>query len=294
MNKIIQGDSLLVLTNMPEMANKKWPKKKEIDPSKIKTELYHDNFQNYKKYGIPKAQLVIADIPYNIGKNAYGSSTEWYIDGDNKKGESDKAGKQFFNTDKNFNLVEYMHFCNTLLIKEPKENNKAPAMIVFCAFNQIQMLIDTGKKYGFNNSYPLFFIKNYSPQVLKANMRIVGATEHAVVLYRDKLPKFNNNGKMIFNWMIYPRDNKTIKLHPTQKPISLLIKLISLFTDEGDVVIDPVAGSGTTLRAACELNRHSYGFEIDRVVYKNAKEKMLNNIQTSFLTISRKCGGNEV
>ena len=94
-----------------------------------------------------------------------------------------------------------MHFCNKLLIKEPKERNKAPAMIIFCAFDQMQMLIDTGKRYGFNHGYPLFFIKNYSPQVLKANMKIVGATEHAVVLYRDKLPKFNNNGKMIFNWM---------------------------------------------------------------------------------------------
>ncbi len=51
----------------------------------VKVELYHDNFQNYKRYNIPKAQLVIADIPYNLGKNAYASSTEWYVDGDNKK-----------------------------------------------------------------------------------------------------------------------------------------------------------------------------------------------------------------
>lgn len=41
---------------------------------KIKCELYNDNFQNFKKYGIPKAQLVIADIPYNIGNNFYGSN----------------------------------------------------------------------------------------------------------------------------------------------------------------------------------------------------------------------------
>lgn len=37
-------------------------------------ELYHDNFQNYKSYGIPHAQLVIADIPYNIGADAYASN----------------------------------------------------------------------------------------------------------------------------------------------------------------------------------------------------------------------------
>ncbi len=227
--------------------------------------------------------MVIADIPYNIGKDAYGSNPMWYIDGDNKKGESDKAGKQFFNTDSNFNLAEYMHFCSKMLKKEPKEPGQAPAMIIFCAFEQMHQIIQYGKRYGFNKSYPLFFIKNYSAQVLKANMRIVGATEHAVVLYRDKLPKFNNDGKMVFNWMEWPRDTETPKIHPTQKPIPLLKRLISIFTDPGDVVIDPVAGSGTTLKAAAELNRHAFGFEVDKNFYKAAKEKMLSTIQLSFI-----------
>ena len=244
----------------------------------MKIELYNDNFQNYKRYGIPKAQLVIADIPYNLGVNAYASSTEWYIDGDNKKGESKKAGKAFFKTDNNFKIAEYMHFCSRLLIKEPKERGKAPAMIVFCSFEQMPIVIEYGKRYGFKNSYPIFFIKNYSAQVLKANMRIVGAVEHAVVLYRDKLPKFNNDGHMIFNWFEWERDSvkQYPKIHPTQKPIKVLKRLIEIFTDEGDTVIDPVAGSGSTLRACMELNRNCYGFEIDKNFYKMAKEQMLN------------------
>lgn len=248
---------------------------------KIKTELYNDNFQNFKCYGIPKAQLVIADIPYNLGVNAYASSTEWYVGGDNKNGESKKAGKGFFNTDYSFNIVEFFHFCSKLLIKEPKETNKAPAMIVFCSFEQMPTVIECGKKYGFPKSYPLFFIKNYSAQVLKANMKIVGATEHAVVLYRDKLPKFRNSGKMVFNWFDWKRDNSKIypKIHPTQKPVNLLKQLISIFTDEGDVVIDPCAGSGSTLRACMELNRHSYGFEVSKEFCKAAKEKMLSNVE---------------
>ena len=256
---------------------------------KQEIKLIRDNFQNYKRYNVPKAQLVIADIPYNLGVNAYESSTEWYIDGDNKKGESKKAGKVFFNTDNNFKIAEYMHFCSKLLIKEPKEKGKAPAMIVFCSFEQIHTVIEYGKKYGFNNSYPLFFIKNYSAQVLKANMKIVGAVEHAVVLYRNKLPKFNNGrqiaedgkhirgtGKMIFNWFEWKKDNKEIpKIHPTQKPVNVLKKLIEIFTDEGDVVIDPVAGSGSTLRACKEINRSCYGFEIDRNFYNKAIDEML-------------------
>lgn len=244
----------------------------------MKIELYNDNFQNYKRYGIPKAQLVIADIPYNLGVNAYASSTEWYIDGDNKKGESKKAGKAFFKTDNNFKIAEYMHFCSRLLIKEPKERGKAPAMIVFCSFEQMPIVIEYGKRYGFKNNYPIFFIKNYSAQVLKANMKIVGAVEHAVVLYRDKLPKFNNDGHMIFNWFEWKRDSvkQYPKIHPTQKPVKVLKRLIEIFTDEGDTVIDPVAGSGSTLRACMELNRNCYGFEIDKNFYKLAKEQMLN------------------
>ena len=255
----------------------------------MKIELFNDNFQNFKRYGIPKAQLVIADIPYNIGRNAYGSSPEWYIGGDNKNGESKKAGKTFFNTDENFNIAEYFHFCNRLLKKEPKEREKAPCMIVFCSFEQIPIVIKYAEKHGFKKHIPLFFIKNYSTQVLKANMRIVGATEYALVLYRDKLPKFNNGrqidengkpirgtGKMIFNWFEWQKDGKEIpKIHPTQKPVALLKKLIEIFTDEGDVVIDPVAGSATTLRAAKELNRNAYGFEVSKDFYKKAQEKML-------------------
>lgn len=263
-------------------------------PRKIKTELYNDHFQNFKRYNIPRAQLVIADIPYNLGVNAYASSNAWYVDGDNKNGESEKAGKSFFNTDNNFNIAEYFHFCNKLLTKEPKEKGKSPAMIMFCSFEQIPTVIEYGKKHGFIKHYPLFFIKNYSAQVLKANMKIVGATEHAVVLYRDKLPKFNNGrktgedgkpvrgtGKMIFNWMEWKRDSKNVpKIHPTQKPLSILKQLIEIFTDEGDAVIDPVAGSGTTLRAAFEMGRSSFGFEIDKTFYKAATEKMLNGLET--------------
>lgn len=246
----------------------------------LKCELYHDNFQNYKRYNIPKAQLVIADIPYNIGADAYASNPMWYKGGDNKNGESKKARASFFNTDGNFRIAEYMHFCNKLLIKEPKERGKAPAMIVFCAFEQMQTVIEYGKRYGFKKNYPLFFCKNYSAQVLKANMKIVGATEFAVVLYREKLPKFNNGGHMVFNWFEWRRDSSREypKIHPTQKPISVLRRLIEIFTDPGDVVIDPCAGSASTLRAAFEIGRNAYGFEVDKKFYQQAKKEMLGPV----------------
>ena len=257
-------------------------------------ELFNDHFQNYKVYGIPKAQLVIADIPYNIGADAYGSNPMWYKDGDNKNGESELAGKEFFDTDKDFRIAEFMHFCSKMLKPEPKDNSEgkdigangkksggAPCMIVFCAFQQQMYVIEKAKEYGFQKYIPLQFYKNYSPQVLKANMRVVGNTEYAILLYRNKLPKFNNNGKMIFNNVPYPRDTETTKVHPTQKSVPLLRYLIELFTDKGDVVIDPCAGSGSTLLAAAQTSRRAYGFEIKKDFYRNAKDKILKDIQPS-------------
>jgi len=237
--------------------------------------LINDHFQNYKSYGLHKAQLVIADVPYNVGNFAYGSNPAWYVDGDNKKGESALAGTEFFDTDKDFKLTEFLHFCSKMMKKEPKQKGLSPAMIVFCAFDQQMEIIEKAKRYGINKYINLVFRKNFSAQVLKANMRIVGNAEYGLVLFRDKLPKFNNHGKMIFNIMDWEKDDRNgcyEKIHPTQKPVKLLKKLISIFTDEGDVVIDPVAGSGSTLIAAKSLNRKAYGFEIKKDVYNKAKE----------------------
>ena len=267
-------------------------------------ELFNDHFQKFKKYLNCKAQLIIADPPYNLGKNAYASNPQWYVDGDNKKGESEFANKEFFDTDKNFKPAEFMHFCSQMLVKEPKnglteeelesgnygqikdeqvgckKKSQAPCMVLFCAFEQLNYYIELGHRYGFKHYIPLVFYKNFSPQVLKANMKIVGNCEYGLVLYKDKLPKFNNNGRMIFNAIPYPRDTETIKVHPTQKSVPLLRYLIELFTDKGDVVIDPCAGSGSTLLASAQCGRRAYGFEIKKDFYKLAREKVLANIQT--------------
>lgn len=243
--------------------------------------IYRDHFQNYKSYAVPKAQLIIADIPYNLGNNAYASNPAWYKDGDNANGESELAGKEFFDTDKDFRPAEFMHFCSTLLKKENKRErteadgtkrmkSDAPCMIVFCEFEQQFSLIELAKRYGLNRYINLIFRKNFSAQVLKANMKIVGNCEYGLLLYRDRLPKFNNNGKMIFNCIDWPRDTVSEKIHPTQKPVELLKTLIEIFTDPGDVVIDPVAGSGSTLIAAERLNRKAYGFEIKKEFWTKA------------------------
>lgn len=266
-------------------------------PKQIKCEIYHDSMQNFKKYNIPHAQLILSDLPYNIGTDFFGSNPMWYKGGERSNGESKKAGRAAFNSDFNFNLYEFFNFAHQMMKPDSKKpvprgrSSDNPALLIFCSFEQIPTLQMAAKKHGFVHSIPLYFIKNYSPQVLKANMRVVGATEHALLLYRDKLPKFRNglqvdeNGKnirgtghMIFDWFEWKKDGKDVpKIHPTQKPVALLKQLIEIFTDPGDVIIDPCAGSGSTLRAAYELGRNAYGMEIDRNFYKRARSEMLSD-----------------
>lgn len=154
--------------------------------------------QNYKKYGIPKAQLVIADVPYNLGNNMYGSNPMWYIGGDNKNGESKLAGKAAFNSDFNFNLYEYFHFCSKMLKKEPKERGQAPCMIVFCSFQQIPTMLKAAMElgrpsYGFEidrNFYERakteMIVENYGEVSMKAMDKVTG--QQNIFDYAEVMP----------------------------------------------------------------------------------------------------------
>jgi len=63
-------------------------------------------------------------------------------------------------------------------------------------------------------------------------------------------------------------------LHPTQKPVKLLEKLIELTTNENDLILDPFMGSGSTGVAALNLNRKFIGIEIDKEYFKIAKKRI--------------------
>ncbi len=190
-------------------------------------------------------------------------------------GYSEKANTPAFKSDTEaFDFGDFFSFCATSLKDEPPKGEiGAPCIVLFCAFQQMPTAIHEAEKQGFKKYEPLVFCKNYSPQVLKANMKVVGATEYGLVFYRNKLPKFNGDGHMVFNWFEWKKDGKDIpRIHPTQKPLSVLKRIIEIYTDKDDVVVDPCAGSGSTIQAAKELGRIGYGFEMDKEIFKKAEE----------------------
>lgn len=218
------------------------------------------DYRDHADHDVGVFDLLLSDIPYAVGTNAYGSNPMWYQHGDNRNGESSKARQAFFAADDSFDLDAYAQACSLLLKPEPKDG-RSGCVITFCSFQQQADLILAMRVNGFKHYIPLSFIKKNSGQALKANQRYCGATEHAIVSYRGRLPLWRNNGQMVLDWMWFPREPNA--LHPTQKPQSLMEELIRLHTEPGMRVCDLTCGSGTTCAAAKHLGRHYVGFEID-------------------------------
>ena len=215
--------------------------------------------KNYLECEDVKFDIIFTDIPYNIGKDAYASNPRWWKNGSVKNGRSEKADSMFFETDENFNLYQWLEWCYNHLTDDGK-------LITFLSIEQLSLLIQN--HYKFKKYTPLIFIKNNSAEVLKANMRIVGACEYGIVLYKNKLGCFNNNGKMIKNWFIFDRMCK--KIHPNQKPLNLCIDILKLFIKDDSLICDTCMGSGTIIKACKELNVNCYGFEIENKYYNIA------------------------
>lgn len=82
--------------------------------------------------------------------------------------------------------------------------------------------------------------------------------------------------KLLPKSLIYFAREQRGKKHPTQKPIELLEYLIRTYTNEGDLVLDPTMGSGTTAVACKHLKRRCIGIEMDRAYFDIAVQRVIN------------------
>ena len=95
----------------------------------------------------------------------------------------------------------------------------------------------------------------------------LGAYNESIIQSFSQLPN---------NLISFRTSKSDIGLHPTQKPLELMKYLIELVSKEGQTILDPFAGSGTTLIACKELNRNFIGFEKNKSYYITAKERLDN------------------
>ena len=124
----------------------------------------------------------------------------------------------------------------------------------------------------------IWFKRNASP--LLSRNRFVPSTELIWLASKSKKYYFDyetakrlGNGKQMRNlWEIKAERHKTI--HPTEKPETLLERVILIGSKENDTVLDPFMGSGTTGIVSKRLNRNFIGIEIDDGYFKIAKERI--------------------
>ena len=137
--------------------------------------------------------------------------------------------------------------------------------ISFYGWNKAERFLWTWKKIGFRPAAHLVWVKDYSSQ----DKIVRYSHEMAYVLSKGEPTKPNMAIKDVLEWNYTGN-----KLHPTQKPVMAILPLIMAFTDKDDVVLDPFAGSGTTLIAAKQLGRRYIGIEMDRKYFKVMEERL--------------------
>jgi site-specific DNA-methyltransferase (adenine-specific) len=138
--------------------------------------------------------------------------------------------------------------------------------ISFYGWNHVDKFMTAWRKAGFRIVGHLVFAKHYASRIGLTEAR----HECAYLLSKGNPPSPSRILPDVMPWGRYTGN----RLHPTQKPVEILRNLIRSFSDVGDVVLDPFAGSGSTLIAARQLHRSWIGMELDPVYYNKAVTRL--------------------
>jgi site-specific DNA-methyltransferase (adenine-specific) len=213
--------------------------------------------------------LVVTDPPYKIVQggcsnkavtiNACGGILNKH-DGDNT--ELVKKGKIFNHNEIQFN--EWLPEIYRVL----KDNSHCYIMINARNLAELQM---EAEKVGFRFHNILGWDKgNATP-----NKWYMQRLEYILFLFKGKAKNINNLGSTTL--LKVPNIKRGTKLHPTEKPVDLMKVLIENSSNEGDLILDPFMGAGSTALACKELNRNFIGFEIDKHYHSIAEKRLLNH-----------------
>jgi len=227
-----------------------------------------DNLKYLKKVKDDSVDLVVIDPPYNVSQK------------NNINCKKIKVVKNFGSWDYGFDPVP--------VLKELKRVLKPNGQIyIFCATKQIPIYMKILEEEWFFRNLLVWYKTNPAPRLSKTNY--VFANEYILYAINEKVKPssatFNFLGQVqMHNTIItsalqgkerLKKDGKA--LHPTQKPLSVLKKLISVSSNEGDVVLDVFMGVGSTAVACKELGRNFMGCESDIQYYHSGIERLSKN-----------------
>jgi DNA modification methylase len=224
-----------------------------------------DNLEYLKKVKDDSVDLVVIDPPYNVS-------------------QKNNINYKKINVVKNFGDWDY-GFDPVPVLKELKRVLKPNGQIyIFCATKQIPIYMNILEEEWFFRNLLVWYKTNPAPRLSKTNY--VFANEYIIYGINEKVKP----SSATFNFLGHVQMHNTITtsalqgkerlkkdgkaLHPTQKPLSVLKKLISVSSNKGDVVLDVFMGVGSTAVACKELGRNFMGCELDEEYVREGRKRL--------------------
>lgn len=149
-----------------------------------------------------------------------------------------------------------------------------------------------GKPLRAHEHILVFYAKQptYNPQKTKGHTRKVSKARHKEKTQKnqpeiygksERFADYDSTERYPRSVLVFKSDKQRLSLHPTQKPLALIRYLIKTYSNEGDTILDPFAGSFTTAKAARDLKRNSISIEINADYWFDIGEARLKaNIPT--------------
>ena len=218
-----------------------------------------------KKIEEKSISLIVTDPPYNLGNFMKSRDTNLSKMRDNFFGAAGWDDMEF---------EEWKQSMDDFFSVASKVMRKGGTLIMFMAIIKVETIIRLAEKHGFYYKTTGIWHKT-NPMPRNMNLHFVNSTDALIYFtYKTKTGTFNNSGALIHDFIetsVTPNGERRFGKHPTQKPESLMMHFVEVLSNEGDWVLDPFMGSGTTGVVAKRSERNFIGVELDRNYFEMAK-----------------------
>lgn len=221
-----------------------------------------------KKIANDSVDLILTDPPYNLGNFMINRSTNLA-----------KMRENFFANAgwDNLEFDEWVERMDSFFEDAARIIKTGGSMIIFMSIIKVETIIKLAEKHGFYYKTTGIWHK-LNPMPRNMNLHFVNSTEAWIYFtYKKKTGTFNNENKMIHDFIetsVVSNGEKKAGKHPTQKPIALLEHFVKLLSNEGDLVVDPFMGSGSTGVVCKKMGRNFVGVEFDKEYYEIAQRRI--------------------
>ena len=231
-----------------------------------KIELYHGDCIELMQSLKPKSiDLIFADPPYNLSGNGFLTTQNGKV-AKLHKGDWDIIEDiHLFNENWISQCIRVLADTGTLWISGTLHNHPSVGVIL----KKLDLWIINDVIWFKPNATPLLSTNRLAPST-----ELIWVASKSKKYYFDyTMAKIINDGKQMKNmWVINAEKHKTI--HPTEKPEKLLERILLIASKEGDAILDPFMGSGTTGVVAKRLNRNFIGYEISKEYFDIANVRI--------------------